>query len=86
VITVALVDDQSLVRAGFHALLDAEEEITVVAQVADGESAVALARHHRPDVVLMDIRMPGVEGAAGRRPDHRRPAAARHPRGRADHL
>ncbi|MGA2014786.1 MAG: response regulator transcription factor, partial [Solirubrobacteraceae bacterium] len=61
-ITVALVDDQSLVRAGFHALLSAEEDITVVAQAADGETAVALARRHRPDVVLMDIRMPGVDG------------------------
>jgi DNA-binding NarL/FixJ family response regulator len=62
VITVQLVDDQSLVRAGFHALLDAEEDITVVAQAADGESAVAQAREHRPQVVLMDIRMPKVDG------------------------
>jgi DNA-binding NarL/FixJ family response regulator len=62
VITVELVDDQSLVRAGFHALLDAEEDISVVAQAADGESAVAQARAHRPQVVLMDIRMPKVDG------------------------
>ena len=61
-ITVQLVDDQSLVRAGFHALLEAEEDITVVAQAADGESAVAQAREHRPQVVLMDIRMPKVDG------------------------
>ena len=61
-ITVQLVDDQSLVRAGFHALLDAEEDIEVVAQAADGESAVAQAREHRPQVVLMDIRMPKVDG------------------------
>ncbi|MGZ4165915.1 MAG: response regulator transcription factor [Solirubrobacteraceae bacterium] len=61
-ITVALVDDQSLVRAGFHALLDAEEDISVVAEAADGESAVAQARQHRPQVVLMDIRMPKVDG------------------------
>jgi DNA-binding NarL/FixJ family response regulator len=62
VITVELVDDQSLVRAGFHALLDAEDDIEVVAEAADGESAVAQAREHRPQVVLMDIRMPKVDG------------------------
>jgi DNA-binding NarL/FixJ family response regulator len=62
VITVQLVDDQSLVRAGFHALLDAEDDISVVAEAADGESAVAQAREHRPQVVLMDIRMPKVDG------------------------
>jgi DNA-binding NarL/FixJ family response regulator len=61
-ITVELADDQSLVRAGFHALLDAEPGITVVAEAADGESAVALARRHRPQVVLMDIRMPRMDG------------------------
>ena len=61
-ITVELVDDQSLVRAGFHALLDAEPGIIVVAEAADGESAVALARRHRPQVVLMDIRMPRMDG------------------------
>jgi DNA-binding NarL/FixJ family response regulator len=62
VITVELVDDQALVRAGFHALLEAEDDITVVAEAADGESAVARAREHRPQVVLMDIRMPKVDG------------------------
>jgi DNA-binding NarL/FixJ family response regulator len=62
VITVQLVDDQALVRAGFHALLDAEDDIEVVAQAADGESAVAQAREHRPQVVLMDIRMPKIDG------------------------
>ncbi len=61
-ITVELVDDQSLVRAGFHALLDAEDDLTVVAEAADGESAVAEARRHRPQVVLMDVRMPKVDG------------------------
>jgi DNA-binding NarL/FixJ family response regulator len=62
VITVELVDDQALVRAGFHALLDAEDDIAVVAQAADGETAVALAARHRPDIVLMDIRMPRLDG------------------------
>jgi DNA-binding NarL/FixJ family response regulator len=61
-ISVALVDDQALVRAGFHALLDAEPDITVVGEAADGESGLALARLHRPEVVLMDIRMPRVDG------------------------
>ena len=61
-ITVELADDQSLVRAGFHALLDAEPGIAVVAEAADGESAVSLARRHRPQVVLMDIRMPRMDG------------------------
>jgi DNA-binding NarL/FixJ family response regulator len=62
VITVELVDDQALVRAGFHALLDAEDEIAVVAQAADGETAVQLAQRHRPRIVLMDIRMPHLDG------------------------
>ncbi len=61
-ITVGVVDDQSLVRAGFRALLDAEDDIEVVAEAADGESAVAQTREHRPQVVLMDIRMPKVDG------------------------
>jgi DNA-binding NarL/FixJ family response regulator len=61
-ITVELADDQALVRAGFHALLDAEPDISVVAEAVDGESAVALAREHRPQVVLMDIGMPRVDG------------------------
>jgi DNA-binding NarL/FixJ family response regulator len=62
VITVELVDDQALVRAGFRALLDAEDDIDVVAEAADGEIAVAMARRHRPQVVLMDIRMPRADG------------------------
>jgi DNA-binding NarL/FixJ family response regulator len=62
VITVELVDDQALVRAGFHALLDAEDDIAVVAQAADGETAVQLAQQHRPRIVLMDIRMPHLDG------------------------
>jgi DNA-binding NarL/FixJ family response regulator len=62
VITVLLADDQALVRAGFRALLDAESDIEVVGEAADGLDAVRLAQQTRPDVVLMDIRMPGVDG------------------------
>ncbi|CAL9552269.1 Oxygen regulatory protein NreC [Nocardiopsis dassonvillei] len=61
-IRVLLADDQALVRAGFRALLDSADDIQVVAEAADGEEAVRLARAERPDVVLMDIRMPGVDG------------------------
>jgi DNA-binding NarL/FixJ family response regulator len=61
-ISVLLADDQALVRAGFRALLNAEPDIEVVAEAADGLDAVRLARQTRPDVVLMDIRMPGVDG------------------------
>jgi DNA-binding NarL/FixJ family response regulator len=59
---VALVDDQALVRAGFSALLDAEDDIEVVGEAADGDEALRLLRRTRPDVVLMDIRMPGLDG------------------------
>jgi DNA-binding NarL/FixJ family response regulator len=62
VIRVLLADDQALVRAGFRALLDAQEDIEVVAEAADGAEAVELARAFAPDVVLMDVRMPGIDG------------------------
>jgi DNA-binding NarL/FixJ family response regulator len=61
-IRVVLADDQALVRAGFRALLDAQEGIEVVGEATDGDEAVQLSRRHRPDIVLMDIRMPGVDG------------------------
>lgn len=66
-IRVVLADDQVLVRAGFQALLDAQDDITVVGEAADGNEAVAVTRRERPDVVLMDIRMPGADGLAATR-------------------
>jgi DNA-binding NarL/FixJ family response regulator len=62
VIHVVLADDQALVRAGFRALLDAEQDIAVVGEASDGADVVALVHELLPDVVLMDIRMPGVDG------------------------
>ena len=61
-IRVVVVDDQELVRAGFKALLDADPGIDVIAEAGDGRSAVDLARRHRLDVMLMDIRMPVTNG------------------------
>jgi DNA-binding NarL/FixJ family response regulator len=62
VIRVAIVDDHALVRAGFRALLDADPGVDVVGEAGDGRAAVELARAHRLDVVLMDIRMPVTDG------------------------
>lgn len=63
-IRVLLADDQALVRAGFRALLDSAEDIAVVAEAADGREAVRKTAAERPDVVLMDIRMPVADGLA----------------------
>jgi RNA polymerase sigma factor (sigma-70 family) len=61
-IRVLIADDEMLVRAGFRALIDAEPRMIVVGEAADGAAAVDLTRQTKPDVVLMDIRMPGVDG------------------------
>ncbi|MFJ9412275.1 response regulator [Streptomyces sp. NPDC101393] len=66
-IRVLLADDQLLVRAGFKVLLDSQPDIEVVAEAADGEQALSAVREHRPDIVLMDIRMPVVDGLVATR-------------------
>nr|MDQ3401991.1 response regulator transcription factor [Actinomycetota bacterium] len=61
-IRVLIADDQEMVRAGFRMILETQDDMEVVADVADGLSAVARARELRPDVCLLDIRMPGMDG------------------------
>jgi DNA-binding NarL/FixJ family response regulator len=67
VISVLLADDQAMVRAGFRLILSAEPDITVAGEAADGVQAVAAARRLRPDVTLMDVRMPRLDGIAATR-------------------
>jgi DNA-binding NarL/FixJ family response regulator len=64
---ILLVDDQELLRLGFRMVLDSQPDLQVVAEASDGREAVALATAHTPDIVLMDIRMPGVDGVAATR-------------------
>lgn len=64
-IRVLIVDDEALVRSGLRMILEAAGDIAVVAEARDGAEAVEAARRHRPDVVLMDVRMPGADGLAG---------------------
>jgi DNA-binding NarL/FixJ family response regulator len=66
-VRIVLADDQALVRTGFRAILDAREDLEVVAEAADGNEAVVAVAEHRPDVVLMDIRMPSQDGIAATR-------------------
>ncbi len=66
-ISVLLADDQVLVRAGFRSLLDSQDDIGVVGEAADGEEALRLAAELKPNVVLMDIRMPGMDGLTATR-------------------
>ena len=66
-VTVLIVDDQSMVRAGIRLLLDAEEDIEVLGEAGSGTEAIAQAAALGPDVVLMDVRMPGLDGVAATR-------------------
>ena len=75
-IRVLLADDQALVRAGFRALIDAQRDMEVVGEADDGEAAVALAAERAPQVVLMDIRMPGLDGIEATRRISADPALA----------
>lgn len=75
-IRVVVADDQGLVRMGLRVLLDAEDDITLVAEAADGRRAVAAVREHRPDVVLMDVRMPELDGLSALREITADPALA----------
>jgi DNA-binding NarL/FixJ family response regulator len=66
-ISILLADDQALLRQGFRMVLNAQEDLTVVGEAGDGEEAVRMTRLLRPDVVLMDVRMPGTDGIAATR-------------------
>jgi DNA-binding NarL/FixJ family response regulator len=67
VIRLVIADDQALVRAGLRLILSAESDLEVVAEASNGDEAVDMVRHHRPHVVLMDVRMPGTDGIAATR-------------------
>jgi len=64
VIRVLLADDEHLIRSGFAALLRLEDDVEVVAEAASGDEALAMAQHHRPDVAVLDLQMPGPDGIA----------------------
>jgi DNA-binding NarL/FixJ family response regulator len=77
VIRVVLVDDQALVRGGFRSILDRQDDVAVVAEAADGAEALAVCARERPDVVCMDVRMPGMDGIAATRHLVRQPTPPR---------
>ena len=84
--TVHLADDQALLRAGFAMVINSQPDMTVTGQSGTGADALTAAREHQPDVILMDIRMPEMDGLEGHGEDRRGPHAHRHSGHRADHL
>src|SRR5699024_2206656 len=76
-VRVVLVDDQALVRGGFRMLIDSEEDLEVVGEAADGAEAMALLEHQPCDVVLMDVRMPVMDGVEATRRITLRPEGPR---------
>ena len=85
-IRVLLADDQTLIRSGFRVLVSSAPDLEVVAEASNGREAVELARTERADVVLMDIRMPELDGLAATRHDHRRRGARRGEGADPDHV
>ena len=85
-IRVVIADDQPLVLAGLRALIDHAEDITVVGEATNGEAAVAVVGRERPQVVLMDIRMPVMDGIEATRMIKQDPAADEGQRAHPDHL
>jgi DNA-binding NarL/FixJ family response regulator len=79
-VRILIADDQALVRAGFKMILDAEDDLDVVGEASDGAQAVAMANDLKPDVVLMDIRMPELDGIACPSSTASRPRGASSPR------
>ncbi|MFG2587902.1 response regulator [Streptomyces sp. NPDC048438] len=76
-VRVAVVDDEQLVRMALRLVIDGEPDLTVVAEAADGNAAITMVDEHRPDVVLMDVRMPGRDGLSATRELLTRPAPPR---------
>ena len=76
-VRILIADDQALVRAGFKMILDAEDDLDVIGEASDGAQAVAMANDLEPDVVLMDIRMPELDGIEAPAASSPPPASAR---------